>query len=293
MAPVPAPTYDVRRLYVDGIGIAYRDVGAGLPVVFFHGNPTSSYLWRGVMPTVAEQHRAIAPDLVGMGQSDKLPDAGPGTYRLATHQYYVDAFMAEVVAGRVVLVCHDWGGGVALDWARRHPERLRGIVYMETNVRPRSWAEEDEDGQAMFRALRSPAGEQMVLQDNFFVETLLPAATQGLSEEDLAVYRRPFAEPGAGRWPSLEWPREIPFDGEPADVHEVVAAYAAWLQASDDVPKLFIAAEPGALLTGAARRWCEALPNQQTVVVEAGHFVPEDAPAEVAAAVTQWLAALA
>lgn len=271
--------------------MAYRTAGDGPPMVLLHGNPTSSYLWRDLIPRLAPIGRVIAPDLIGMGDSDPLPEPGPDSYRFVDHRAHLEAFLDALVPDEpLVLVGHDWGGVLAFDWARRHPTRVRGLAYTETIVRPRRWSDEPADGQEMFRSLRGPDGERMVLDDNFFVEQVLARATD-LSEHDLAVYRTPYEQPGERRRPMLTFARQIPFDGEPADVHDIVAANAAWLMSSD-VPKLFVAATPGAIITGDVRDFCERAPNQQTVDLTAGHFVPEDAPVELGNALATWFADL-
>ena len=272
--------------------MAYREVGSGDPIVLLHGNPTSSYLWRHVIPHLAPHGRVVAPDLVGMGDSDKLADSGPGSYRFVDHRRHLDALMEALdVRDRVVLVGHDWGGALVFDWGRRHPAAVRGVAYMETIVGPRSWAEEEESAQRFFRRLRSDEGERLVLEENRFVELLARATLDGMAEEDLEVYRRPYLEPGESRRPTLTWPREIPFDGEPADVHEVAVAYEGWMSTSP-VPKLLIRADPGAIVVGAVLDRARSRPNQTEVTVRGGHFVPEDSGDEVGRAIADWLAAL-
>ncbi len=278
---------------VKGKRMAYAEMGAGAPVVFLHGNPTSSYLWRNIMPHVAGQARCIAPDLIGMGDSDKLDDPGPGSYRFVEHRDYLDGFLEAVGVGDdVVLVVHDWGSALGFDWANRHRERVRGLCYMEAIVRPVTWEDWPEAAKAVFQGFRSPAGEAMVLEKNVFVERVLPGSIlRTLSEEEMAVYRRPFAAPGEGRRPTLTWPREIPISGEPADVVEIAGAYAEWLAASP-VPKLFIDAEPGAILTGPQREFCLGWPNQTVARVRGSHFIQEDSPDEIGRALSDWLATL-
>lgn len=227
-----------------------------------------------------------------MGQSDHLPDPGAGSYSFQQHRHHLDAFLRTVgVDDGVVLVGHDWGGLLAFDWARRHPAAVQGIAYMEAMVRPRLWDEEPEGVQQLFRALRSPEGERMILQDNVFIETVLRGAIPHLSDADLATYRAPFEQAGEGRRAMLAWVRQIPFDGEPSDIADIVTECGQWL-ASSTVPKLFIAAEPGAVLAGDARHHCEQFVNQTVDAVRAGHFVPEDAPQQVTAALTRWLGVL-
>jgi haloalkane dehalogenase len=275
-----------RRVRVLDSEMAYVDTGSGDPVVFLHGNPTSSYLWRNVIPPVAASHRCLAPDLIGMGDSGKAP---AGSYRFADHARYLDAwFEALALARDVILVVHDWGSALGFHWARRHPERVRGLVYMEALVRPVTWDEWPEAARKIFQVMRSPAGEEVVLAKNVFVERILPASVlRGLTEDEMAVYRRPFREPGESRRPTLTWPREIPVGGEPADVVAIADAYARWLSASQ-IPKLFVNAEPGTILTGAQREFCRRWPNQQEVTVRGSHFVQEDSPSEIGQAIAQF-----
>lgn len=280
------------KKFVDVLGqrMAYVEIGSGDPIVFQHGNPTSSYLWRNIMPGLAKQGRCIALDLIGMGDSDKLTPSGPDRYTLAEHQRYFDAALESLgVANNVTLVLHDWGSALGFDWARRHADRLKGICYMEAIVRPMTWAQWPAAAAPVFKGFRSPAGEEMALAKNVFVERVLPGSIlRKLTEQEMAVYRRPFAEAGEGRRPTLTWPRQIPLDGEPADVVAVVQRYADFL-AKSPVPKLFINADPGAILIGAQRSFCRTWPNQQEVTVKGNHFLQEDSPDEIAAAISAWL----
>ncbi|RMH76164.1 MAG: haloalkane dehalogenase, partial [Actinomyces sp.] len=262
----------------------------GDPIVFLHGNPTSSYLWRNVIGHLEDRGRCLAPDLVGMGDSDPLPEAGPDSYRFVQHAEYLDRWFEAVGATHdVTLVIHDWGSALGFHRARRFPDQIRGIAYMEAIVRPVTWDEWPEAARGIFQGLRSPAGEEMVLDKNLFVEAILPGSIlRSLTDEEMAEYRRPFLEPGERRRPTLTWPREIPIDGEPADVHEIVADYASWLETAD-VPKLFINADPGAILTGPQRDYCRTWPHQSEVTVAGVHFVQEDSPDEIGRAITDWL----
>ncbi|QNE17347.1 haloalkane dehalogenase [Kribbella qitaiheensis] len=280
----------MRFAEVDGLRMAYREVGTGRPIVFLHGNPTSSYLWRNILEPVSHHGRCVAPDLIGMGASDKLPTPGPVGYRFADHAGRLDKFLEAVgIRDDVVIVGHDWGGVLGVDWARRHPGAVRGIAYLETLIAPVSWDSDNAPDPALFKALRSSAGEHLVLTDNTFVEKVLPAGTiRQLSGEEMDAYRAPYLEPGESRRPTLTWPREIPIDGEPADVHETVTHNAEWM-ASTTVPKLFINGDPGALLTGPLRRQCRTWPNQQEVTVPGLHFLPEDSPTQITKALTTWL----
>ncbi len=233
---------------VHGLKMAYAECGDGAPIVFQHGNPTSSYLWRNVMPELAPLGRCIAVDLVGMGDSDKLADPGPGSYRYVEHREYLfEAWRRLGIGENVTFVVHDWGSALGFDWSCRNPDKVKGIAYMEGIVRPLTWADWPADAREIFRGFRSAAGEAMVLDKNLFVERVLPGSIlRTLSEEEMLAYRRPFLAPGEDRRPTLSWPREIPIDGEPADVHEIVAHYADWLSVTD-VPKLFINDDPGAI----------------------------------------------
>jgi len=279
-----------QRVDVDGLSMAYVEEGAGDPVVFLHGNPTSSYLWRNVIPHVAPLGRCIAPDLVGMGDSDRLPDSGPGRYRFVDHRRYLDGLLEALeVRHNVTFVVHDWGSALGFDWANRHRDAVTGLAYMEAIVRPVTWAEWPDAARGIFQGFRSEAGESMVLDRNIFVEAVLPRSVlRTLTDDEMAEYRRPFLEPGEGRRPTLTWPREIPIDGEPADVTEIVTSYGEWLSTSP-VPKLFVNAEPGAILTGALREVCRAWPNQTEVTVRGSHFVQEDSPGEIGRAIADWL----
>jgi haloalkane dehalogenase len=267
-----------RRIKVLDTEIAYVDTGGGKPIVFLHGNPTSSYLWRNVIPHVAGLGRCLAPDLVGMGESG----SSSGGYRLVDHVRYLDAWFDALGLHRdLVLVVHDWGSALGFDRARRYPGHVRGLVYMEAIVRPVTWQEWPEAARKIFQAMRSPAGEEMVLQKNVFVDRILPASViRGLRPEEMERYRARYREPGESRRPTLTWPREIPLDGEPADVSRLVQAYADWLAASS-LPKLFVNADPGSILTGPQREFCRAWPSQREVTVRGSHFIQEDSPDEI------------
>ncbi len=282
-----------KRLEVLGSTMAYVETGEGDPIVFLHGNPTSSFLWRGVIPHLAPLGRCIAPDLIGMGDSDKLEDSGPGRYRFVDHRRYLDTLLEALgVAERVTLVMHDWGSALGFDWANRHRDAVKGLAYMEAIVQPLTWAQWPEASRRVFQGFRSDSGESMILEKNVFVERVLPGSIKReLSEEEMAEYLRPFSEPGEDRRPTLTWPREIPIEGEPADVTEIVGSYAAWLRESP-VPKLLINAEPGAILVGEQREFCRTWPNQTEVTVPGIHFIQEDSPDEIGRAIAEWLGKL-
>ena len=275
---------------VDGYQMSYVEEGEGDPIVFLHGNPTSSYLWRNVMPHLTAHARCIAPDLIGMGHSDKLADSGPGSYRFVDHRRFLDGFLEAVgVTENVTLVIHDWGSGLGFDWANRHRDAVKGIAYMEAIVSTiDSWDNWPDAARGIFQGLRSEAGEEMVLTKNLFVEAILPASIlRDLTEAEMAEYRRPYEEVGESRRPTLTWPREIPIEGHPADVAEIVSAYAAWLEVAE-LPKLFINAEPGSILTGPARDYCRTWPHQDEVTVAGLHFIQEDSPDEIGQAILEW-----
>lgn len=289
MSQAPPKQY----LEVNGRRMAYVETGRGAPIVFQHGNPTSSYLWRNIMPALADLGRCIAVDLIGMGDSDKLDDSGPDRYRYVEHREYLFAALAQLgLDAEVTLVLHDWGSALGFNWARQNAEKVRGIAYMEAIVRPVTWQEWPDAARDIFQAFRSEAGEAMILDKNLFVERVLPGSIlRKLSDEEMSEYRRPFAQAGEDRRPTLTWPRQIPIDGEPADVVDIVQANAEYLTTSE-VPKLFVNAEPGAILTGPQREFCRRFPNQTEVTVPGVHFVQEDSPAEIAAAIREWLTGL-
>jgi haloalkane dehalogenase len=278
-----------RTAEVRDTTMAYIDEGEGRPIVFLHGNPTSSYLWRNVIPHVADRGRVIAPDLVGHGDSAKLPGTGDERYSLAEHQAYLDALLDQLgVDGDVVLVGHDWGGPLGFDWARRHPDAVAGISYMETIVRPFTWGGFGEIAE-LFRAWRSPAGEELVLQGNQFVEGLVPQSImRELSEEEWAEYTRPWRKPGEDRRPTLAWPRQIPIDGEPADAHATIASCAEFLRTTE-IPKLFIDVQPGLAMRDEERAFARTFPNQTEVTVRGLHFAQEDSPDEIGAALAAFV----
>lgn len=286
----PNDPYPRKRVKLLGTEMAYVDTGNGDPIVFLHGNPTSSYLWRNIIPHVAGVARCLAPDLIGMGDSGKAPD---GSYRFVDHARYLDAwFDALKLTQRVSLVVHDWGSALGFHWAYRNQPAVKGIAYMEAIVTPLRWADWEERSRGIFQTMRSPAGEEVVLQKNVFVERILPLAMmRKITDAEMAVYRKPYVEPGEPRRPTLTWPRQIPVDGEPADVVAIVNEYAQWLSGSP-VPKLFINAEPGTILTGRPREFCRKWPNQRGVTVKGLHFIQEDSPHEIGAALADWYRSL-
>ncbi len=292
--PIAAMPFAEKKFAdVNGRRMAYIDEGTGPAVVFQHGNPTSSYLWRNIMPHCEGLGRLIACDLIGMGDSEKLPDSGPDRYTFAEHRDYLFALWDQLELGdEVVLVIHDWGSALGFDWARQNPARVKAIAYMEAIVRPVTWDQWPVDARNVFQGFRSAAGEAMVLDKNIFVERVLPSAViRDMSADEMAEYRRPFLNEGEDRRPTLTWPRQIPIDGEPADVVAIVEAYGRWL-AHADVAKLFINADPGSILTGAQRAFCRTWPNQTEVTVTGTHFIQEDSPDEIGQAVAAFVRGL-
>jgi haloalkane dehalogenase len=279
-----------KRLNIDGVEMAYVDVGAGDPIVFLHGNPTSSYLWRNIIPHLSGLGRCLAPDLVGMGDSGRTPD---GSYRFVDHARYLDGwFDALGLKRNVTLVIHDWGSALGFHWAHRNQSSVKGIAYMEAIVRPVSLAEWPEAARKVFMGMRSPAGDEMVLKNNVFIERILPGSVvRKLGEDEMTAYRKPYLEPGESRRPMLTWPRQIPIDGDPADVTAIVKEYGEWLSQSP-LPKLFVNAEPGAILIGPQREYCRQWPNQSEVTVRGSHFIQEDSPHEIGGAVAGWYRSL-
>lgn len=289
--------YDKQSIEVLGRRMAYVDVGEGpRTLLFLHGNPTSSYLWRNVIPHLEGLGRCIAPDLIGMGDSDKLPDSGPGRYTFAEHRRYLDALLLGLgltAAGRIVMVVHDWGSALGFDWARRHPQVVDGIAYMEAIVAPVPWDAWPDEARGIFQAFRSPKGEDLILERNYFVEKILPLSVLSpLPDDVMDAYRRPFVNPGEDRRPTLTWPRQIPIDGEPPEVVADVEAYGKWLGTDESPPKLFINAEPGSILVGPPREFCRNWPNQTEITVPGRHFVQEDSADAIGEAVAEFVRGL-
>jgi haloalkane dehalogenase len=291
MQPIGSDPYGQLKYHeIAGRRMAYIDEGDGDAIVFQHGNPTSSYLWRNVMPHLAGLGRLVACDLIGMGASDKLSASGPDRYHYAEQREFLFALWDALDLGdRVVLVLHDWGSVLGFDWANRHRDRVQGIAYMEAIVTPMTWNDFHPSVRGVFQGFRSPEGERMVLEQNIFVEGVLPGAIRRrLSDEEMNHYRRPFAEPSEDRRPTLSWPRNIPIDGEPAEVVALVDEYRGWLEESD-VPKLFVNAEPGAILAGRIRDYARSWPNQAEITVPGVHFIQEDSPHEIGSAVAEFV----
>jgi haloalkane dehalogenase len=273
--------------------MAYHARGEGAPILLLHGNPTSSYLWRDVLPALEGCGRLIAPDLIGMGDSAKLPNSGPDTYRFTTHRKYLWAFIDQIIGPTqpVTLVVHDWGSALGFDRANHHRDRIKGIAYMEGIVRPvAGWEEWSAAATPIFQGFRSDKGEAMILDRNMFIERVLPGSVlRKLTEAEMAEYRRPFLR-REDRWPTLTWPRQIPISGEPADVVQIAADYSQWM-AGNDQPKLFVNAEPGAILIGPVRDFCRQWKNQTEVTVPGSHFIQEDSGPAIGRAVAAWMKA--
>jgi haloalkane dehalogenase len=274
---------------VNGKRIAYLEAGSGDPIVLLHGNPTSSYLWRNVIPHLEGLGRVIAPDLIGQGDSEKLPESeGSERYSFQVAFDYLDGLLKHIAADQnVTLVLHDWGSGLGFHWASQNPQAVKGVAYMEAIVAPLSWQDWPESARGIFQGFRSDKGEDLVLTRNLFVEGVLPSSVlRDLSEEEMAHYRAPFDTP-ANRQPTLNWPRQIPIDGEPPHMVSLVEAYGAFM-AESPIPKLFINAEPGSILVGAQRDFCRRWPNQTEVTVEGLHFIQEDSPEAIGRAIADW-----
>ena len=276
---------------IKGKNIAYVDVGEGCPIVLLHGNPTSSYLWRNVIPHLEGVGRVIAPDLIGQGDSEKLPDnEGPKRYSFEIAYDYLEGLLEELdVTADVTLVVHDWGSALGFHWARHHSEAVKGIAYMEAIVCPVTWDDWPESARGIFKGFRSDKGEDLVLQRNMFVEAVLPSSViRQMGDEEMDHYRKAFSNV-SDRQPTLNWPRQIPIDGEPPHMVDLVTSYGEWMAGNEDLPKLFINADPGSILTGKARKFCRTWPNQKEVTVAGTHFIQEDSPAEIGIAVAEWL----
>lgn len=286
--------FDKQFVDVDGIALACIDEGEGDPIVLLHGNPTSSYLWRNVIPHLIPLGRVIAPDLVGQGDSGKLdPALGEERYSFpVVYDYLCRQLEALGVTERVTLVIHDWGSALGFYWAQQHPDAVRGIAYMEALVKPVSWEDWPEKGREIFQGFRGEVGEELVLDRNLFIEAVLPSSIiRELTEEEMNEYRRPFPNRD-DRQPMLNWPRQIPIDGEPPEMVAMLESYGAWLASEDSPPKLFIDADPGSILVGTQREFCETWPNQQKVTVPGLHFIQEDSPDEIGTAISTWLKTL-
>ena len=280
---------DKKKISIDGKEIAYHQQGSGEPIVFLHGNPTSSYLWRNITPYLHDQASCISMDLIGMGDSDKLDNPDTNSYRFEEHFYYVEkAIKALTNNEKITLVVHDWGSALGFHWSYKHPELIKGIAYMEAIVKEMTWDDWDKNAKSIFQGFRSDAGEDLVLEKNYFIEKVLPGSIiRTLDADEMNEYRRPFLSSGENRRPTLSWPREIPIEGEPGNVCQIVNEYAEWMK-TNNIPKLFINAEPGAITTGKIRDFCRSWKNQTQVTVKGIHFIQEDSPDEIGKALSKW-----
>ena len=282
-------TWDKKYIDVLGKQIAYVEMGEGDPIIFQHGNPTSSYLWRNILPQLKSLGRCIAMDLIGMGDSEKLEDKGNMTYSYDTHKKYFDGFLDAIgVESNATLVIHDWGSALGFDWANDYPQKVKAICYMEGIVQSMEWEDWNEDAKGIFQGFRSPAGEEMIFEKNLFIEAVLPGSIlRKLSDAEMNEYRRPFNDKKSRR-PTLDWPRQIPLENNPPEICRIVDSYSQWM-AENNIPKLFINAEPGAILIGKQREFCRTWKNQKEVTVKGSHFIQEDSPNEIANAIFDWL----
>lgn len=291
-----SPDMPCQKKFADvkGKRIAFIEAGEGDPIVLLHGNPTSSYLWRNIIPHLVDRGRVIAPDLIGQGDSEKLPVSdGPDRYSFLVVYDYLAGLLDKLGCNAgVTFVIHDWGSALGFYWAQKHPQAVKGIAYMEALVAPISWDDWPESARGIFKGFRSDKGEDLILNRNMFIEAVLPTSVlRGLTEAEMAHYREPFEKP-EDRQPTLNWPRQIPIDGEPPAMVELIASYGRWLETTDDLPKLFINADPGAILIGRQREYCRSWPNQQEVTVKGSHFLQEDSPDEIGQAVASWMSSL-
>jgi|TARA_B100000408_G_scaffold16333_1_gene11181 haloalkane dehalogenase len=282
-------TLKKQKISINNKNIAYVESGSGDPIIFLHGNPTSSYLWRNITPHLESQGRCICIDLIGMGDSDKLDNPDENSYQFEEHYHYVNAAIESLTNGEnITFVIHDWGSALGFNWCYHNPDSIKGIAYMEAIVKEMTWEDWRDEAKGIFQGFRSDAGESLVLEKNYFVERVLPGSIiRRLSDEEIEEYRRPFINPGEDRRPTLSWPREIPIEGQPANVCEIVNQYAEWMQ-TNDIPKLFINAEPGAITTGRIRDYCRSWKNQTEVTVKGVHFIQEDSPDDIGKAISTW-----
>ena len=278
--------FERQQIDIRDSHMAFVDEGAGNPIVFLHGNPTSSYLWRNVIAALRSDYRCLAPDLIGMGASGKPAGC---RYHFADHVDYLDAWFDQVASVPHLLVGHGWGATLAFHRARRHAATLRGLAYCEPVVGERDWSDFPDSRRSFFEALRGPDGERMVFEENIFVEAIPRSVQRALTAEEMAQYRAPFTAAGPGRLPTLSFPRQLPISGEPADVVAMTTADAAFMAASE-LPKLLLLVRGATGLTERQRAQCRAWPNQREVTLKGFHFVQEDSPQEMAAAIAEFAA---
>jgi len=278
-----------KKVLIGDKHIAYIEKGLGEPIVFLHGNPTSSYLWRNITPYLETAGRCISIDLIGMGDSDKLDNPDTNSYRFEEHFFYIEQAIRKLTDGqKITLVLHDWGSALGFNWSYKYPELVKGIAYMEAIVKELSWDEWNDESKGIFQGFRSDVGEHLVLEKNYFIEKVLfGSIIRTLDDEEKKEYRRPFIEPGENRRPMLSWPREIPIDGEPENVCRIVNNYSNWMQ-ENDIPKFFINAKPGAIIQGTVRDFCRTWKNQREITVKGLHFIQEDSADEIGKALSKW-----
>ena len=288
MTKISAREPEKKNINVLGKKMTYVDKGEGDPIIFQHGNPASSYLWRNIIPYLENQGRCIAIDLIGMGDSDKLTDNGNNTYSYHIQKQYFDKCLEELeIKENITFVIHDWGSALGFNWAYEHQESVKGICYMEAIVKKISWEDWPKDAKSIFQGFRSDAGEDLILKKNLFIEGVLPnAIIRNLTETEMDIYRKPFLKE-IDRRPTLDWPRQIPINNEPEDVCKIVDDYSSWMSINE-IPKLFINADPGSILTGKQREFCRKWKNQQELTVKGNHFIQEDSPNEIGEAISKW-----
>ena len=288
MTEISVRELEKKNINVLGKKMTYVDRGEGDPIIFQHGNPASSYLWRNVIPYLENQGRCIAIDLIGMGDSDKLTDNGNNTYSYHIQKKYFDKCLEELeIKENITFVIHDWGSALGFNWAYEHQESVKGICYMEAIVKKISWEDWPKDAKSIFQGFRSDAGEDLILKKNLFIEGVLPnAIIRNLTETEMDIYRKPFLKE-IDRRPTLDWPRQIPINNEPEDVCKIVDDYSSWMSINE-IPKLFINADPGSILTGKQREFCRKWKNQQELTVKGNHFIQEDSPKEIGEAISNW-----
>ncbi len=288
MTEISAREPEKKNINVLGKKMTYVDRGEGDPIIFQHGNPASSYLWRNIIPYLENQGRCIAIDLIGMGDSDKLTDNGNNTYSYHIQKQYFDKCLEELeIKENITFVIHDWGSALGFNWAYEHQESVKGVCYMEAIVKKISWEDWPKDAKSIFQGFRSDAGEDLILKKNLFIEGVLPnAIIRNLTETEMDIYRKPFLKE-IDRRPTLDWPRQIPINNEPEDVCKIVDDYSSWMSINE-IPKLFINADPGSILTGKQREFCRKWKNQQELTVKGNHFIQEDSPNEIGEAISKW-----
>ena len=282
--------FDKSSVNIDGQKLAYIDVGEGTPIVMLHGNPTSSFLWRNIIPHLNDLGRVIVPDLIGHGDSDKLPvSMGPDRYTFENTFEYIDKLLNKLEINQdITLILHDWGSALGFYWAMKNPEKIKAICYMEAIVSPINWSDWPEQARGIFKGFRSAKGEDLILKRNMFIEAVLPSSIiRKLTKDEMDEYRKPFLNEN-DRQVTLNWPRQIPIEGEPSHMFRLVTSYAEWISNDGDIPKLFINADPGSILIGNQREFCRGWKNQTEVTVNGLHFIQEDSPHEIGEAITSW-----